>query len=582
MIIVRITTSKSKNSESFYITQSYTNANGKSTSKTIRKLGTLAELSAQLHTDRAGVVEWANEQAHLETLKYKSEKEDATVIIPFHSNRLMDYHKQKLFSGGYLFLQSIYYGLKLDSVCRKIKSRHKFEYDLNAILSDLIYTRVLEPSSKSSSFRAAKQFLEPPTYELHDVYRALSVLASEMDFIQSEVYKNSFFLGDRMDRILYYDCTNYYFEIEQEEGDKKYGKSKEHRPNPIVQMGLFTDGDGIPLAFSIFPGNQNEQTSLKPLEKKVIEEFGCEEFVFCSDAGLGSENNRLLNHSKKRSYIVTQSIKKLPEEYRTLALNKKGFRCLSDHKAVDLNSLTDDDKEELFYKEEPYSSKKMEQRLLITYSPKYAAYQKEIREKQIERAKAMLSNGRHKKNRKNPNDPARFIDKTAVTKDGEMADILYFLDEKKIAQEAQYDGLYAVCTDLFDDEPENILKVSESRWQIEACFRIMKTDFSARPVFVQRNDRIRAHFLICFLALFIYRLLEKKLERKYTCEELLSTLRDYEFADVQGQGFIPIYESTKLTDALHEVAGFETDYEFLTKRKMKEIQKLSKQSREKS
>ena len=163
-----------------------------------------------------------------------------------------------------------------------------------------------------------------------------------------------------------------------------------------------------------------------------------------------------------------------------------------------------------------------------------------------------------------------------------MADILYFLDEEKIAQEAQYDGLYAVCTDLFDDEPEDILKVSESRWQIEACFRIMKTDFSARPVFVQRNDRIRAHFLIYFLALFIYRLLEKKLERKYTCEELLSTLRDYEFADVQGQGFIPIYESTKLTDALHEVAGFETDYEFLTKRKMKEIQKLSKQSREKS
>ena len=204
---MRITTSKSKNSESFYITQSYTNANGKSTSKTIRKLGTLAELSAQLHTDRDGVVEWANEQARLETLKYKSEKEDATVMIPFHSNRLMDYNKQKLFSGGYLFLQSIYYGLKLDSVCRKIKSRHKFEYDLNAILSDLIYTRVLEPSSKSSSFRAAKQFLEPPTYELHDVYRALSVLASEIDFIQSEVYKNSFFLGDRMDRILYYDCT---------------------------------------------------------------------------------------------------------------------------------------------------------------------------------------------------------------------------------------------------------------------------------------------------------------------------------------------------------------------------------------
>ena len=528
---LKVNTSKSKNAESFYIKQSYIDSNGKSTSRTIRKLGTLKELLVEHGPTRDDVMAWAKEQARIETEKFEQEKANHCIPITFHPNRKIAHGEKRKFQGGYLFLQFLYFRL-----------------------TNIFYL----------------------------TYRALNVLSEECDLIQSELYRNSKSVLKRNDGVLYYDCTNYYFEIEQEDGDKKYGKSKEHRPNPIVQMGLFTDGDGIPLAFSIFPGNQNEQTSLKPLEKKVIEEFGCEEFIFCSDAGLGSENNRLLNHSKKRSYIVTQSIKKLPEEYRTLALNKKGFRCLSDHKAVDLNSLTDDDKEELFYKEEPYSSKKMEQRLLITYSPKYAAYQKEIREKQIERAKAMLSNGRHKKNRKNPNDPARFIDKTAVTKDGEMADILYFLDEEKIAQEAQYDGLYAVCTDLFDDEPKDILKVSESRWQIEACFRIMKTDFSARPVFVQRNDRIRAHFLICFLALFIYRLLEKKLERKYTCEELLSTLRDYEFADVQGQGFIPIYESTKLTDALHEVAGFETDYEFLTKRKMKEIQKLSKQSREKS
>lgn len=226
---MRVTTSKSKNSESFYITQSYTSAQGKSTSKTIRKLGTLAELSKRLNTDRDGVMAWANEQARLETIRYKSEKEDAVVMVPFHSNKLMDYNKQKLFSGGHLFLQSIYYGLKMDSVCRKIKNHYKFEYDLNAILSDLIYTRVLDPSSKRSSFQAAKQFLEPPTYELHDVYRALSVLAREMDFIQAEVYKNSFFLGNRNDQILYYDCTNYYFEIEQEDGDKKYGHSPSFR-----------------------------------------------------------------------------------------------------------------------------------------------------------------------------------------------------------------------------------------------------------------------------------------------------------------------------------------------------------------
>ena len=341
-------------------------------------------------------------------------------------------------------------------------------------------------------------------------------------------------------------------------------------------MGLFTDGDGIPLAFSLFPGSQNEQKSLKPLEEKVIEDFGCGRFIFCSDAGLASENNRILNHSRDRAFIVTQPIKKLSAEYRELALKRKRYRRLSDHKLVDLDQLTDDDSDQLFYKEEPYSSKKLEQRLIITYSPKYAAYQREIRQKQVERAMSMLKAGNHKKQRKNPNDPARFIAKEAVTQDGETADIQYYLDEAKIAEESMYDGFYAVCTDLFDDVVGDILKVSEGRWQIEACFRIMKTDFSARPIYLQRGDRIQAHFLICFLALLVYRILEKKLEKRYTCEEILEELRGYQFADVQGQGFMPIYTKTKLTDKLHEVSGFSTDFEFLTKSKMREIQKKSK------
>lgn len=574
---MKVNTSKSKNAESFYIKQSYINSNGKSTSRTIRKLGTLKELLIEHGPTRDDVMLWAKEQARIETEKFEQEKANFCIPITFYPNRKISHGEKRKFQGGYLFLQSLYYELGLNRICRKIKDKYHYDYDLNAILSDLIYTRILEPGSKRSSFESAKSFLEAPTYQLHDVYRALSILSKECDLIQSETYRNSNSILKRNNGVLYYDCTNYYFEIEQEDGIKKYGKSKEHRPNPIVQMGLFTDGDGIPLAFNLFPGSQNEQTSLKPLEEKIITEFGCKKFIFCSDAGLGSENNRLLNHTKNRAYIVTQSIKKLSEEYRELALNKKGFRRISDDSLVDLDQLTEDDKNELFYKEEPYSSKKLEQRLLITYSPKYAAYQKEIREKQIERAQAMLSNGKHKKNRKNPNDPARFIDSEAVTKDGEVADILYFLDEEKIAQEAAYDGLYAICTDLFDDKPESILKVSESRWQIEACFRIMKTDFSARPVYVQREDRIQAHFLVCFLALLIYRLLEKKLEKKYTCENILTALRTYEFADIQGQGFMPIYESNSITDALHKICGFETDYEFITKRKMKEIQKLSKQ-----
>lgn len=576
VIIMRVTTSKSKNSESFYITKSYTNAQGKSTSTTIKKLGTLAELSQRLGTDRDGVMAWAKEQARIETEKYKKETEDAVVMIPFHSNRLMDYNRKKLFSGGYLFLQSVYYGLKMNSICRKIRSRYKYEYDLNAILSDLIYTRVLDPSSKRSSFNVAKQFLEAPSYELHDVYRALSVLAKESDFIQSEVYKNSFFMGNRHDKILYYDCTNYYFEIEQEDGDKKYGKSKEHRPNPIIQMGLFTDGEGLPLAFSLFPGNQNEQKSLKPLETKILQQFGCQKFIYCSDAGLASEDNRFFNHLGQRAFIVTQSIKKLPAEERKWALDRKGFKRIGDDIPVDIMQLTEEDKQGLYYKDEPYTTKKLHQRLIITYSPKYAAYQKAVRAEQIARAEKMVAGGFLNRQRKNPNDPARFVNKIAATGDGEKADIHYYLDLEKIAEEEKYDGLYAVCTDLLDDDAADILKVSEGRWQIEDCFRTMKTEFDARPVYVSREDRIKAHFLICFLALLHFRLLKRELKTPYTTEQLLKTLKDIKFADVEDQGFMPVYERQQATDELHEICGFRTDYPFITKRKMKQIQKKSK------
>ena len=573
---MKVNTSKSKNAESFYIKHSYIDANGKSTSRTIRKLGTLKELLVEHGPTRDDVMEWAREQARMETEKYEQEKENYRLPIYFYPNRKIPHGEKRCFHGGYLFLQSIYYQLNLDQICRKIRTRHNYKYDLNAILSDLIYTRILDPGSKRSSFQAAKKFLEPPRYELHDSYRALSILAQESTFIQSEVYKNSCEIIKRNQGILYYDCTNYYFEIEQEEDDKQYAKSKENRPNPIIQMGLFTDGDGIPLAFSLFPGNQNEQKSLSPLEKKVIEDFECKQFIYCSDAGLASENNRLLNHTGKRAFIVTQSIKKLRSEYKTLALNRKGFRRLSDNQLVYIDHLAEKDYDQIFYKEEPYNSRKLEQRLLITYSPKYAAYQKTLREKQVERAMTMIKNGNYKREKKNPNDPARFLSKEAVTKEGEIANILYYLDEEKVLEEAKYDGLYAVCTDLFEDDPSDILRVSEGRWQIEACFRIMKTEFHARPVYLRLQDRIHAHFLICFLSLLIYRILEKKLGKEFTCEEIIHTLKDYNFADVQGQGFLPIYTSNKITDQLQKISGFATDYEFITKRKMKEIQKLSK------
>ena len=572
---MRVITSKSKNAESFYISKGYVNDKGVSTSVIVRKLGTLKELLPEHGPTRDDVIVWAKEEARLETLKYKQEQEEKQIKLTFHADRQLEYEKQVFYRGGYLFLQSVYYQMQMNKVCRKLKQKYKFQYDINAILSDLIYARILEPCSKRSSYKAASEFLEKPSYELHDVYRALDVLGAECDRIQAEVYKNSHFMGKRNDKILYYDCSNYYFEIEQEDGSKKYGKSKEHRPNPIIQMGLFMDGDGIPLAFSLFAGNANEQTSLKPLEKKVLGDFGCQKFIYCSDAGLGSESIREYNHMGERAYIVTQSIKKLKKEEKEWALSPQGFKRVSDDTPVDITKLPEDDKG-LYYKDEPYTTKKLHQRLIITYSPKYALYQKTIRDKQVERAQKMLDSGSTKKNRKNPNDPARFLGKVAATKEGEIAEIQHYLDEEKIEEEAQYDGLYAVCTDLLEDEVGGILKVSEGRWQIEECFRIMKTDFSARPVYLQDENRIKAHFLICFLALTVYRYLEKKLDLKYTCEELLDTLKAMNFAGIQEQGFLPLYQREKITDDLHEACGFRTDYQFITKRKMRTIQKKSK------
>ena len=572
---MRVITSKSKNAESFYISKGYVNDKGVSTSVIVRKLGTLKDLLPEHGPTREDVMAWAREEARLETLKYKHEQEEKQIKLTFHADRQLDYGQQVFYRGGYLFLQSIYYQMQVHKICRKLKQKYKFQYDINAILSDLIYTRILEPCSKRSSYKSASEFLEKPSYELHDLYRALDVLGAECDRIQAEVYKNSHFLGQRNDKVLYYDCTNYYFEMEQESGSKKYGKSKEHRPNPIIQMGLFMDGDGIPLAFSLFPGNANEQTSLKPLEKKVLGEFGCQKFIYCSDAGLGSEAIREYNHMGERAYIVTQSIKKLKQEEKEWALSPQGFKRVCDDTPVDITKLPENDKG-LYYKDEPYTTKKLHQRLIITYSPKYALYQKSIRVKQVERAQKMLDSGNTKKNRKNPNDPARFIGKLAVTEDGEAADIKQYLDEDKIREEARYDGLYAVCTDLLDNEVGDILKVSEGRWQIEECFRIMKTDFSARPVYLREENRIKAHFLVCFLALTLYRYLEKKLDSKYTCEELLDTLKGMNFAGIQEQGFIPLYRRERITDDLHEACGFRTDYQFITKSKMRTIQKKSK------
>ena len=573
---MKLTTTKSKNSESFYITHSFINENGKSTSKVYKKLGTLKDLCEMLNTDRDGVIAWGKQQAKEATEAYK--KENEVIPVEFRPNQIIQKNKQRSFNCGYLFLKSICNELRFDNICRNIKNHHHFDFNLNHILSDLIYNRILSPSSKKSSFEFAHTLLEKPKYELHDVYRALSVLATESDYIQAELYRNSNFIHNRNTNVLYYDCTNYFFEIEQEEEDKRYGKGKEHRPNPIIGMGMFMDADGIPLSFDIFPGNQNEQLSLKPLEQKIIRDFDCSEFVYCSDSGLGSYKNKSFNNVGGRKYVITQSLKKLKKDDKCVALDTKNFKRLGSDQFIDIKTLDTSDNtvfNSVFYKEIPIVNKELNEILIVTYSPKYAAYQKKIRDNQIDRAKKMVSDGgKLKKTRNNPNDPARFIEITSTTSNGEIAEEKHAtINQDKVDEEAIYDGFYAVITNI-DGDVEQIININKRRWQIEECFRIMKTDFKARPVYLQKKDRIKAHFLVCFIALLVYRLLEQKLNNKYTISETLETLRSMELCLFEGYGYTPTYTRTDLTDDLHKTFGFRTDYEFMKKSKIRNIIKI--------
>ena len=569
----------SANNKDIYIYQSYRKENGKTSSRIYRKLGKFNDLLAQFDGDKDKLMEWAKSEAAKDTALFNSQKENFSV--QFSQTTRIPLDQARSFNVGYLFLQKLCTDLRIDNICRNIRNRHKFTYDLHAILTDLIYARILSPSSKMSSYSYCHSLMEPPKYSLQNVYRALSVMSEEADYIQEELYRNSNFIHDRNTKILYYDCTNYYFEIEQEDGERRYGKSKEHRPNPIVTMGLFMDADGIPLAFDIYPGNQNEQLTLKPLETKVIRDFNCSEFIFCSDAGLGSSKNRFLNSFGNRSYVITHSLKKMKKEDREIALKSTQFKVLGSNKMIDLKTLDETDPvvfNTIYYKEIPLVTGDLDETLIVTYSPKYKSYQRKIRACQIERAEKMIRDPGSKRKGKNQNDPARFIQKTSVTGDGEIADkYIYELDEERIHEEELYDGFYAVVTNI-EDDPAEIIKINKRRWEIEENFRIMKSEFEARPVYVQRHDRIKAHFLTCYISLLVYRLLEKKLGEEYTCSQILETLRSMQMTLLNKEsGYIPSYKRTDLTDKLHDAFGFLTDMEFISKASMRNIIKTTKQ-----
>lgn len=563
---MKVSISKSKNTTIYYLSKSVRVGN-KTTTKTVEKIGTYEEIK-KICGDM-DPLDWAKDYAAKRTAEEKSHKQD--IIMRFSSSALIDKNIRRSCNAGYLFLQDIYYSLGINQICDSISEKYKFDYDLNDILSMLVYSRIIAPGSKLSSLESAQGFLEQPKCELHQVYRALEVIAKENDFFQAELYKNSQNVINRKKEVLYYDCTNYYFEIEDEDEFRKYGISKEHRPNPIIQMGMFMDADGIPLAFSLFEGNQNEQPSMSPLEQKIIKDFDTSDFIVCSDAGLSSTANRKFNSIQGRGFVTTQSIKKLKGFLQDFCLEDDGWYLPGSNKKYKLSELDEDiDYDKIFYKDRWMNENNLEQHLIVTYSLKHRNYQRAIRDRQIERAKKIVeSPSKLTKNR--ANDPKRFIEQGHCTPDGEVASkTITSLNQEQIDNEEKYDGLYAVCTNL-EYDVSSIIKINQKRWEIEECFRIMKTEFKARPVYLSRKDRITAHFTTCFTALVIYRILEQKLNEKYTCEELIETIRSMDMMIAPGEGYIPTYTRTDITDALHDVFGFRTDYQITSQKNMRKI-----------
>ncbi len=537
---MRLKISKSKNVEILYVIKTIY-IDGKQKTKTVERLGSVVELREKLNGEDP--IKWAKD--YIADLNRKEKEGTSEVLVKYSPVKEIPKNEQFSFNGGYLFLQKIYHQLGLHSICSDISDRHKFTFDLDSILSRLVYGRVIFPSSKLATCELSKKFIEQPHFDIQHVYRALSILSVESDFIQSSLYKHSLKVSKRNTGILFYDCTNLFFEIEQPDVDglRQYGVSKEHRPNPIVQMGLFMDGDGVPLAFSINKGNTNEQVTLKPLEKTILSDFDLSKFVVCTDAGLASNSNRKFNTKGDRAFVTTQSIKKLKKHLKEWALDPKGWKLPSSSKSYDISKLDEmidnmslDHKSKLkskvFYKQCWINENGLEQKLIITYSVKYRDYQKNIRQSQIERAQKLITSNPKRIAKPKQNDFKRFIKKTNCTKDGEVAnETVFSIDEDVITKEAAFDGFYGVCTNLEDDASE-IIKVNKRRWEIEECFRIMKSEFKSRPVYLSRDDRIQAHFTTCFISLIIYRLLEKKLGEKYTCREIINGLRDMNFLEL--------------------------------------------------
>ena len=571
---MRLNIRRTNNYTYYSIIKDYTNIDGKRTTKIFEKLGNQHQVE-----ERFGKIDTINEiKKYINSLNTESKEE--LIKKEFNPNKKIMPGIKKQFNVGYLFLEKIYNQLNIKNICDSISDKYKFKFDLNEILSYLVYARIIYPSSKLETFKQCQNFIKQPKFKLHDEYRALSYIAQNMDYIQEQLFNNSKNVIKRNSNVIYYDCTNYFFEIDMEDNLRKYGISKEHKPNPIVGMGLFMDGDGLPLSCNIYPGNQNEQLTLIPEESKIVNNFKLDntKIILCTDAGLSSDQIKKFNIKNNRGFVITQSLKKLKEEYKNQVFDKTNWRISGDLKNIyNLETIANDEtlKEKyyntLFYKIIQTETKSVKQDLIATFSFKYFDYNRNIRNNQIERAKKAIETGNVARKGKNQNDYKRLINSLNSTDNGEVAEnTTYSINQDVIDEEEKYDGYYALTTNLIGDVNE-ILKIVKGRWEIEESFRIMKNDFLARPVNLSREDRINAHFITCFISLFIYRLLEKKLDNKYTTSQILNTLKNMNMIEHKGLGFEPIYERTILTDTLHDLFKFNTDYEIISYKKMKKI-----------
>ena len=567
----------------YYIMQGFRKKEGGTSSRVYLKLGKASEIMDKYGCDDAEA--WARQKLREVNDSIRDDK--ASVMVPYNPDMKIETGSWKTVHCGHMVLLPLYNKLGLAQFSAEVGRRHRFRYDFADILRKLVMCRVLFPDSKRATRECLNEFVDAPDFSLDDIYNFLGVLAEEITPLQKSLYEATRNELSRRTGVIYYDCTNYYFEIEKEDSLRRYGRSKEHRPNPIVQMGMFMDADGLPLAFCINPGNTSEQQTLQPLEEILANDFNLSEFVVCTDAGLASIDNRLYNTTEGRNYIVTQSIPQLPGTMKDWALEKKGWKRLGDSDDVtyDISELNlENEKGHLYYRERWFREnrsavKDYEERLIVTFSPKYALYQRQLRAQHMEKALEMIRR-RSEKSRQTQQDPRRLISTVRCTGDGEVAqNTLMSLDTDLIEKEKAMDGLNCVATRL-EDSVGDILHVNGFRYEIEHLFRVTKTEFDARPVYLRREDRIRAHFAICFVALLLLKAFQRQVnegmdeDSRYSSEQIISALAGMKYNVVRGTGYVPAYSATALRSRCCETANLPIDRQIVLNRKMRQYVKM--------